>query len=106
MINGIGTSDPRGLNKGRGSKFCIGSRVRQTPEEGQRTYQPKRCEYTNKDEDNSSKIQNDKNIYTHICVYLYIHTHTYIYVYTHIYIYIQILGKSHLIGKVVLPVII
>ena len=34
--------------------------VWQTPEEGQRINQPKRCEYNYKDEDNSLKIQNDK----------------------------------------------
>ena len=33
-----------GFNKGRSSKFREGSRVRQTPEEGWRTYRPKRCE--------------------------------------------------------------
>ena len=36
-------------------------RVRQTPEEGRRTYQPKRCGNNNKDEDNSPKTLNDKN---------------------------------------------
>ena len=47
--------------KGRGSKFCVGSWVwQETPEEGQRTYWPKR-EYNNKDEDNSPKTPNDKN---------------------------------------------
>ena len=61
MANGIGTVDPRGFNKGRGSKFREGSRVRQTPEEGQRTYQPKCCLNDNKDEDNSQKNLNDKN---------------------------------------------
>ena len=30
MTNGIRTSDPRGFNKGRSSKFCEGSRVRKT----------------------------------------------------------------------------
>ena len=35
-------------------------RVRQTPEEGRRTYQPKHCG-NNKDEDNSLKTLNDKN---------------------------------------------
>ena len=49
-----------GLNKGCGSKFCVGSRVRQTPEDW-RTYWPKRCEYNNKDEDTSPKTLNDKN---------------------------------------------
>ena len=32
MAKEIRTSDPRGLNKGRSSKFRVGSRVRQTPE--------------------------------------------------------------------------
>ena len=54
MANGIRTGEPRGFNKGRSSKFCEGSRVRQTPEEGWRTYRPKRCG-NNKDEDNSPK---------------------------------------------------
>ena len=44
MANGIRTGDPRGFNKGRSSKFHEGSRVQQTPEEGRRTYRPKRCE--------------------------------------------------------------
>ena len=44
------------------SKFCVGSQVRQeTLVEGWRTYQLKRCEYNNKDEDNSLKTLNDKN---------------------------------------------
>ena len=34
-------SDPRGFNKGHSSKFLIGSRVRQTPEESRRTYRQK-----------------------------------------------------------------
>ena len=61
MANGIRTGDPRGFNKGRSSKFREGSRVRQTPEEGRRTYRPKRCRNNNKDEDNSLKTLNDKN---------------------------------------------
>ncbi len=61
MANGIRTGDPRGFNKGRSSKFRKGSRVRQTPEEGRRTYRPKRRGNNNKDEDNSSKTLNDKN---------------------------------------------
>ena len=61
MANGIRTGDPRGFNKGRSSKFREGSRVRQTPEEGRRTYRPKRCGNNNKDEDNSPKNLNDKN---------------------------------------------
>ena len=64
MANGIRTGDPRGFNKGRSSKFREGSRVRQTPEEGRRTYRPKRCGNNNniKDEDNSPKNLNDKNL--------------------------------------------
>ena len=61
MANGIRTGDPRGFNKGRSSKFREGSRVRQIPEEGRRTYRPKRYWNNNKDEDNSPKNLNDKN---------------------------------------------
>ena len=46
---------PAGFNKGHSSKFCEGSQVRQTPEEGRGTYRPKRCGNNNKDEDNSPK---------------------------------------------------
>ena len=53
MANGIRTGNHRGFNKGRSSKFREGSRVRQTPEEGRRSYRSKRCENNNKDEDNS-----------------------------------------------------
>ena len=60
MVNGIRGSDPRRLNKGCGSKFCEGSRVRQETPVGWRSYRPKRCEYNN-NEDNSPKILNDKN---------------------------------------------
>ena len=62
MANGIKTGDPRGFNKGRSSKFCVGSRVRQTPDEGWRTYRPKRCGNNKKDEGNSPKTLNDRNI--------------------------------------------
>ena len=58
MANGIRTGDFRGFNKGRSSKYREGSQ--QTPEEGRRTYQPKRCGNKNKDEDNSPKTL-DKN---------------------------------------------
>ena len=61
MVNGIRTGNTRGFNKGCSSKFRVGSRVRQTPEEGRRTYWPKRCRNSNKDEDNSPKALNDKN---------------------------------------------
>ena len=62
MANGIRTGDPRGFNKGRSSKYRVGSRVRQTPEEGRRTYRLKRCTNNNEDEDNSPKTLNDKKI--------------------------------------------
>ena len=64
MANGIRTGDPRSL------KFCEGSRVRQTPEEGRRTYRPKRGRNDNKDEDNSPKNLNDKNENNQIYIYL------------------------------------
>ena len=51
---------PREFNKGRSSKFRVGSRVRQTPEEGRRTYRLKRCGNNNKDEENSPKTPSDK----------------------------------------------
>ena len=87
MANGIRTGDPHGFNKGCSSKFHEGSWVRQTPE-GQRTYRLKRCGNNNKDEDNSLKNLNDKNIlptrthtvlfcpHAHILYYT-AHTHTY-----------------------------
>ena len=62
MANRIKTGDPRGFNKGRSSKFHVGSRVRQTPEEVRKTYRPKRFGYNNKDEVNSPKTLNDKKI--------------------------------------------
>ncbi len=61
MVNGIRTGDPSGFNKRHSSKFRVGSRVRQTPEESRRTYWPKRSENSNKDDDNSPKTLNDKN---------------------------------------------
>ena len=64
MANGIRTGDHRGFNKGRSSKFWEGSQVWQ---EGQRTYRPKRCGNTNKDEENSPKTLNDKNLYYADC---------------------------------------
>ena len=60
MADGIRTGDHRGFNKGCSSKFREGSRVQQTPEEGRRTYRPKRWGNNNKDEDNSLKTLNDK----------------------------------------------
>ena len=61
MANVIRTGDPSGFNKGRNSKSCEGSRVRQTPEEGQRTYRPKRFGNNNKDTDHILKTLNDIN---------------------------------------------
>ena len=63
MANGIRTGYLRGFNKGRSSNFRESSRVRQTPEEGQRIYRPKRCGNNNKDEDNSPKTLNDKKLF-------------------------------------------
>ena len=57
------TPPPRGFSKGCSSKFCEGSWVQQTPEEGWRTYQLKRCGNNNKDKDNSPKNFNDIYIY-------------------------------------------
>ena len=74
MANRIRTGDPRGFNKGRSSKFREGSRVRQTPEEGRRTYRPKRYGNNNKDKDNSPKTLNDKNISrlrTYCCIAIF-----------------------------------
>ena len=62
MANGIRTGETRRFNKGRSSMFREGSRVRQTPEEGRRTYRLKRCGNNNKDEDNGLKTLNDKNL--------------------------------------------
>ena len=59
MVNRIRTGDPRRFNKGHSSKSHIGSQVRQTPEEGQRTYRPKHGN-NNNNEDNSLKTLNDK----------------------------------------------
>ena len=60
MANRIRTGDHHGFNKGRSLKFREGFRVRQTPEEGRRTYWPKHCGNNNKDEDNNLKTLKDK----------------------------------------------
>ena len=75
MANGIRTGDPRGFNKGRSSKFREGSRVRQTHEEGRRTYRPKRCGNNNKDENNSPKNLNDKSSCEYVCKLVNSHHH-------------------------------
>ena len=61
IADGIRTGDLSEFNKERSSKSHEGSRVRQTPEEGRRTYRPKRYGNNNKDEDNSPKTLNDAN---------------------------------------------
>ena len=61
MANGIRTVELCRFNKGRSSKFDVGSWVWQIPEEDRRTYRPKRYRNNNKDEDNSPKTLNDKN---------------------------------------------
>ena len=58
MANEIRTGDPHGYNQIRSSKFRVGSRVQQTPEEGRRIYRAKRCGNNNNDEDYSSKTFN------------------------------------------------
>ena len=69
MAVGIRTGDPREFNKGRSSKFREGSRVRQIPEEGRRTYRPKRCGNNNKREDNSPKTLHI-NVYKQMLIIL------------------------------------
>ena len=61
MVNGSRPSDLCGLNRACSSNFYIDSLFRQTPEECLVTYRPKRCEYNNKDKDNSPKTLNHKN---------------------------------------------
>ena len=84
MANGIRTGDPRGFNKGRSSKFRVGSRVWQTPEEGQMTYRPKRRGNNNKDEDYSPKMLHDKKNKV-VSTFSYFDL-----IYIYIYIYIKI----------------
>ena len=74
MANGIKTGNPRGFNKGRSSKFREGSRVRQTPEEGRRTYRPKRYGNNNKDEYKSPKGLNDINLLFYLILIICLHT--------------------------------
>ena len=62
MVNGIWIIYPRGLNKEFDSKFRVSSQVQhETPEESQRMNRPKRCEYKNKDENNSPNTLKGKN---------------------------------------------
>ena len=93
MVNGVRTSDPPpGLNKGPGSKFCVGSQVQQTLEEGRRTYCLERKDY--RDEDSYPKTLNDKDVSIHIYIYtIYKNTHIYIYIYN----IVQLEGNSNLV---------
>ena len=69
MVSGMRTGYPRGLNKGLGSKFHDGSRLRQEgsrlrqeiPEGGRRAHHPKRCTGNNEDEDKSPNNTNNTN---------------------------------------------
>ena len=70
MVNGIRTGYPRGFNKGRSSKLHEGSWVRQTPEEGRRTYRPKCCGNNNKDEDNSPKTPTERSGFGGLILFL------------------------------------
>ena len=60
MVNRIGTVNSCGSNKGFSSRFYVDYQVwHETPEEGQRTYWPKHCDYNNKDEISSPNILNN-----------------------------------------------
>ena len=83
MVSGMRTEYHCGLNKGLGSKFRNGSRLRQEgsrlrqegsqvqkegsrvrqeiPEEGRMAHHPKRCIDNNKDEDNSPNNADNTN---------------------------------------------
>ena len=62
MANGIRTGDPRGLNKGRSSKFREGFRVKKKHLKKAGGHIGRNVvEKNKKDEDNSSKTLNDKN---------------------------------------------
>ena len=57
MVYRIEIVYPYGLNKGFSLRFCVSSLSwHETPEERQKTYWSKCCEYNNKDEVNSSNI--------------------------------------------------
>ena len=84
MVSGMKTGYPRGLNKGLGSKFRDGfrlrkessrlrqeySRLRQSsrvqqeiPEEGRRAHRLERCTDNNEDGDNNPNNANNNNLY-------------------------------------------
>ena len=63
-INRIGTLYRCGSNKEFSSRFCEESWVQhETPEEAQRTYRLKRCDYKNKDEVNCLNILNNDTFF-------------------------------------------
>ena len=64
MVNGIRIDNLNGFKKARRSKIRVGSRVRQTPEEGSRIYRLKRYGNNDKDKDNSPKTLNDAKLYS------------------------------------------
>ena len=57
MLNTCTWSEP--TNSGRSSKFREGSLVRLTPEEGRRTYWPKRCGNNNKNKKLATIVEGD-----------------------------------------------
>ena len=61
MVNRIGTVYHCVVNESFSLRFCVVSQVHETPEEGQRTYLLKCCEYNNKEDVNSSNILSDNN---------------------------------------------
>ena len=71
MANGIRTGDPRGFIKGRSSKFRVGSRVRQTPEEGRGNIGRNVADITIKIKTIVRKLLTI-TIYIYIYIYIYI----------------------------------
>ena len=61
MVNRSKISYSCGINKVCGSKFPLGSLVRQIHEEGRIAYRPNPFQYNNKDDDNNLKTLNNKN---------------------------------------------
>ena len=67
MLNCIRKVYPQVLNKVFSLKFHVDSQVwQETPEEGQRTHQPKHCEYNYKNEDISPNTLSGMNKSTQI----------------------------------------
>ena len=66
----------------------LGGHTIETPEEGRRTYRPKRCEYNNKDEVSSPNILSDNNY--HVSFQKLRRIYGYVYIYMHTYIYMRV----------------